>query len=128
MNRMHVVITRLFSRLQGIYGTAFTSKFSTGLDANGVDQGLENAKAVWADELSGFSDNLDAIGYALKNTDPRFAPSAREFLALCRAAPRKEVPALPHKLTEEEIARNRMRINDMLQNVLHSKRITGEAA
>ena len=104
---IEAVINRLFSRLQGIYGTAFTSKFSTGLDRNGVDQGFENAKTVWADELHGFLDNLDAIGYALKNTDPKFAPAAREFVALCRTAPKKEAPALVHKLTAEEIQRNR---------------------
>lgn len=103
--RMNNVIDRLFSRLQGIYGSAFTSKFSTGLDRNGVDNGFENAKAVWADELSGFAENLEAIGYALRNTDPKFPPSAREFLTLCRAAPRKEVPVLVHKLTDEEEAK-----------------------
>lgn len=101
------VIDRLFSRLQGIYGTSFTSKFSTGAGDDGRDRGFENAKAVWSDELSGFSDNLDALAYALRNTDPKFPPSAREFLTLCRAAPRKEAPVLAHKLTPEESEHNR---------------------
>lgn len=103
--RMEIVITRLFSRLQGIYGTTFTGKFSTGIGKDGTDAGLENAKAVWAEELAGFADNLDAIGHALQNVDPRFPPSSREFLALCRQAPRKEAPALPYKPTAEDEAR-----------------------
>lgn len=102
--KMPRVIDRVFARLQGVHGTSFTSKFSTGLDRNGIDQGFENAKAVWADELSGFADNLGAIAYALDNIDDKYVPSCREFLALCRTAPKKEVPVLQHKPTAEEMA------------------------
>lgn len=105
--RMPHIIDRLFSRLQGIYGTAFTNKFSTGLDQAGIDRGMANAKSVWADELAGFADNLDAIGYALKNTDPKFPPSSREFLALCRMAPKKEAPAICYTPTAEDRQRTR---------------------
>jgi len=107
-DRMKQVIDRVFARLQGIYGTVFTGKFSTGVGRDGIDHGLENAKQVWADKLVGFADNLEAIGYALSNTDEKFPPSANEFLALCRQAPRKELLALPHKPTAEEVERNRV--------------------
>jgi len=105
--RIRLVIDRVFSRLTGVYGSQFTGKFSTGIDRDGVDRGIENAKAVWSDELSGFADNLDAIGYAIRNTDDKFAPSAREFLSLCRAAPRKDVPSLEYKPSAEDIERSR---------------------
>ena len=105
--RMPHIIDRLFSRLQGIYGTAFTNKFSTGLDQSGIDRGMANAKAVWADDLAGFSDNMEAISYALKNLDPKFPPSSREFLALCRMAPKKETPAIGYTPTLEDRQRTR---------------------
>lgn len=93
-------IDKIFSRLQGIYGTQFTSKFSR-VDS-GVDVGLLNAKDVWAEELGGFGDHGEAIGYALKNLPADFCPNAIEFRELCRRAPRKEAPALTHALTDEE--------------------------
>lgn len=104
--RMSQVIDRVFARLQGIYGTTFTNKFRTGVGPDGVDVGFENAKAVWADELRGFADNLDAIAYALRFTDPKFPPSAREFRDLCRQAPKKEAPMLTYTPTAEDIERN----------------------
>lgn len=105
--RMDQIIIRLFGRLQGIYGTAFTNKFSTGINRDGVDVGFDNAKLVWADELHGFAENLDAVAYALRNVDPKFPPSAREFLVLCRAAPRKDAPALAYTPTAEDVERAR---------------------
>ncbi len=107
-SHMVEVINRLFAKLQGIYGHGFTSKFSTGFNAaSGQDDGWENAKSVWADELAGFEDHLEALKYALRNTDPVRAPSAREFLALCRQAPRKQsLHGLPHFPTPEDRERS----------------------
>ena len=105
--RMKQIIDRLFVRLQGLYGSTFTNKFSTGVGRDGIDHGLENAKQVWSEELGGFADNLDAIGYALKNTDPKFPPTAREFLALCRQAPRKEPLKLGYTPSAEEVEKSR---------------------
>ncbi len=91
-------IDRIFSRLSGIYGSKFVSQWA------GCD--IENVRNVWAEELAGFRDLPEAIGYALKNLDPVFPPSALEFRALCRKAPRKDAPlALPHKPTAEELER-----------------------
>jgi hypothetical protein len=58
---------------------------------------MENAKAVWADELAGFNDKPEAIAYALKNLPNDFPPNALEFAEICRRAPRKELPALEVK-------------------------------
>lgn len=110
-------IDAIFSRLHGIYGSAFTGKYSTGANRDGIDDGLENAKAVWAEELAGFKGQPDAIACALKNTDPKFAPSSREFLALCRMSPPPVVTALPHKLSEDERAHNRERLAKIAQGL-----------
>jgi hypothetical protein len=106
-DRMEVVVTKLFARLQGIYGTSFTSKFSTGFNQKTQrDDGWENAKAVWAEDLAGF--DLDAIAYGIRNVDPERAPSSRMFVELCRKAPRKATQqALPYRPTDEDRARLR---------------------
>lgn len=84
--------------------------YSTGVDASGVDRGFENTKQVWAEELAGFADKLDAMKYALKVTDPSRPPTVREFLALCRNAPEPHKPALPFKPTAQDEERNRAAI------------------
>jgi hypothetical protein len=99
--------------LHGIYGNRFASQW------DGAD--IQNVKQVWAEELGGFSEMPEAIGYAFKNLDPKFPPSALEFKELCRRAPRKEVMALPHKLTPEEIERNRQRIAEIASGLGRAK-------
>lgn len=105
--RMSQVIDRVFARLQGIYGTTFTNKFRTGVGHDGIDAGFENAKMVWADELAGFADNLEAIAYGLRYVDPKFPPSAKEFRDLCRNAPKKEAPMLTYTPTAEDLEKQR---------------------
>lgn len=99
-------VDEIFSRLTGIYGAQFRAKYSSIKD--GIDVGIEIAKEAWAIELSGFSENPDAIGYALKNLPAERAPNAIEFVKLCRSAPKQCAQALPPPpATErgEEIAR-----------------------
>lgn len=91
---------RIFARLQGLYGAQFTSKFSR-MD-KGVDVGMLNAKATWANELGNFSDKPEAIAYALDHLPSDHAPNALEFRDVCRRAPKKEAPVLTHKLTKED--------------------------
>ena len=100
MNLDSRLVDRIFSRLLGIYGAQFKSKFS--VIENGADVGVANAKETWAHELRNFGDNLEAIGYALENLPTDHAPNAIEFRDIARRAPRKEAPALEHKLTEED--------------------------
>lgn len=104
-------VEKLFARLQGFYGREFTGQFSTGM-VNGIDAGLENAKQVWAEELGGFSDNPEAIAYALKNL-PERSPNVAVFRQLCRQAPRKDPLAIEHKLTPEQVELNKQRLKQL---------------
>ena len=116
-DRMAVVITKLFARLQGIYGTSFTSKFATGVNAKtGLDDGWENAKSVWAEDLAGFSDRLEVIADALKHVDPDRPPTSRQFQQLCNDASkhaelRKPQKALPYVPTADDRERAKAMAN-----------------
>lgn len=88
-------VERIFLRLQGVYGTQFTGKYLTGELINGRDIGYENAMHVWGDELSGFSNNGEAIAYALAHLDSKFPPNVKEFAEICRRAPKPELAKLP---------------------------------
>lgn len=93
-------VDRIFLRLLGVYGAQFKAKFSV-VEA-GVDVGMANAKEVWADELKGFVTWPEAIAYGLSHLPVDHAPNAIEFRDICRRAPDKAVPALPHKMTEAD--------------------------
>ena len=114
-------VERIFNRLHGVYGSQFSGKYHQGVMVNGVDAGLENAMQVWADELGGFSDHPEAIGYALENIDPKFPPSSKEFLALCRRAPKKQAPMVEHKISPEELARGLEKLNQTQKQVAKPK-------
>lgn len=104
-------IDRIFMRLIGVYGREFKSQFSHVVD--GVDIGIENAKLVWAEELAGFEQNPQAIAYALE-TLPDRAPNAIRFRDACRRAPEIAKPKLEHKLSAEQMAANKRRIQEMM--------------
>jgi hypothetical protein len=72
-------VERLFDRLSMTYGSEFKNKW------NGIP--LTEVKSAWAHELGMFSDNLNAIGWALKNLPDR-CPNLIEFKSLCKQAPR----------------------------------------
>lgn len=95
-------IDRLFDRLYSIYGNQFTAKFGRVVD--GKDVGIEMAKVGWAEELGGFSGNLDAIAYGLKILPSDFPPNAVQFAELCRKAPKEEnaLPAIAYDYNEEK--------------------------
>lgn len=114
-------VERIFNRLHGVYGSQFSGKYHQGVMVNGVDAGLENAMQVWGDELAGFSDHPEAIAYALDNLDPKFPPSSKEFLALCRRAPKKQAPMIEHKISPEELARGLEKLNQTQKAVSKPK-------
>lgn len=104
-----VWVDRIFSRLDGVYGGEFAGKFSRVV--GGRDEGIEAAKAAWADELGGFVENPEAIAWALESRNlPERAPNLVQFLAVCKTAPRKSTTQLEHWPSEEERAENRERI------------------
>lgn len=110
-------VDKIFSRLQGVYGREFTGQYSS--IVNDVDEGLANAKQVWADELGGFVKFPEAIAYALEHL-PERCPNAIKFKEICRNAPRKpevEPAKLEHKLTPEQEEANRLKVRKMLDEL-----------
>jgi hypothetical protein len=118
-------VEKIFARLQGIYGREFTGQFSTGM-VNGIDAGLENAKATWAEELGNFIKWPEAIAYALEHL-PERVPNCIKFKELCRNAPRPEPVRLEYKLTEEQIEANKKRIKDIISGLTKDMTAKGEA-
>lgn len=108
-------IDRIFSRLQGLYGTLWVDRWKTGEQrrlptGQVIDVGMLNAKAIWAAELAGFAARPEVIGHALGACDGlRFPPTLPEFLRLCReeAARPASVVRLSHTSAAGEIARQR---------------------
>lgn len=86
-------VKRVFMMLHGYYGSLFLSKFSTGtVDSSGRDQGVANARRVWAHRLRNF--DAQTIAAALENCQrqhPEFPPTLPQFVALCDAARPREV-------------------------------------
>ena len=117
-------VDRIFLRLDGVYGSEFTGKYSKN-DENGFDLGLANAKQVWAEELGGFADNPEAFAYALDHL-PERAPNVIRFRDLCRNAPSKHAGlALVHRLSPEEIEQNQQRIKE-IREMLEGKVVKGD--
>jgi hypothetical protein len=79
------VIDRLFDRLMATYGREWISKW------DGID--ISMVKSMWSHELAAYTDNLEAIGWALENLQHR-CPNVIEFKQLCKQAPRLSVAAL----------------------------------
>lgn len=74
-------IEKIFMRLHGRFGNTFLDKFRIGeLNKAGQDIGIENAKAVWSEELAGV--NAERIKAGL-SANYSFAPSCDEFKANC---------------------------------------------
>lgn len=86
------VSNRVYKTLQGMYGSLFLSKFSTGkVLPNGGDAGVISARDVWAVSLQRF--DAGTVGTALDRvlTDfPEFPPSLPQFVALCHACRPRE--------------------------------------
>lgn len=81
-------ISKIFAKLEGRYGSLFLDRW------RGCD--MANVRETWAEELAGFADQPERIGYALKAlADQQFPPTLPEFVAACRRAPATEKqPAL----------------------------------
>jgi hypothetical protein len=118
-------VEKIFARMQGIYGRDFTGQYSTGM-VNGIDAGLENAKATWAEELGGFVKWPEAIAYALEHL-PERVPNCIKFKEICRMAPRPEPMKLEHKITEEQAAKNKQRIKEIIDGLTNHMASKGAA-
>lgn len=80
-------VNRVFAVLHGFYGNLFFSKFATGAVEGGEDQGIANARRIWAHGLREY--DADTIKTALRNCQvrhPEFPPSLPQFAGMCAAA------------------------------------------
>ena len=117
-------IGKIFATMQGHYGSRFVNMWKTGdLLQNGQDAGYMNAMQTWAEKLGGFADHPECIAYVLENL-PDTPPTLPQFQDLCRRAPRKEPLKLVHSLTQEEINRNKERLDGLLGKLCADK-VTG---
>jgi len=75
-------IEEIFKRFHGRFGNRFLAEYQTGvIDSDGQDQGIVNAKNVWADELAGFTP--EEIKRGLSAQYP-FIPDCDKFKLACR--------------------------------------------
>ena len=94
-------VDRLFDRLAATYGHTFSSRWA--------GQDLAAVKAIWAEELGGFSKHPKALAAALKMLPPD-PPNAIQFREIARTQmrderqpPKPQLPAPP--ADPERIAR-----------------------
>lgn len=127
-------IRRVFMVLHGFYGNLFLNKFSTGSVESGEDQGIANARRIWAYSLSEY--DTDTIKLALRRCQerhPEFPPSLPQFVALCSAIKPREVyrPPAPPALTmspelrEELVAKERERLNQLAEEIKAAPQVSG---
>lgn len=111
-------VQRIFATMQGHYGTRFLNLWKTGQTLpDGRDAGVVNAMNHWAEKLAGYSQSPDTIKRALESL-PVEPPSLPQFQEILRHAFRPpEVPRLENKWTEEQLARNRERVREMLEQL-----------
>lgn len=106
-------IDKIFGRMEAMYGSLFLDRW------RGTN--LVEVKAVWASELASFADNPECFGLALKALidERKLPPTLPEFVALCRQHYRRPstVVAIEHRLSPDEIARNKARVRALLDQL-----------
>jgi hypothetical protein len=82
------------------------------------DTNIADVKNVWGERLGGFIDKPWCIKYALDCLDGRqWPPTLPEFMADARRAPAPTVVAIEHKLTPEQIERNKARLKAITEGL-----------
>jgi hypothetical protein len=78
----------LFGEIYGLFGNLFLDKFRSGHIVDGIDTGIKNMKATWAERIRENSLMLSDVKRGLKGCErSKFPPSWPEFLELCRPTP-----------------------------------------
>ena len=126
---------KVFKTMQGMYGSLFLSKFSTGkTSAEGSDAGIVSARDVWAMALQRFdvATVVSAIDRLLSDF-PEFPPSLPQFVALCHACrpreaykPAENVIGMSQTLRSEYAAKAR-EINEKHAKRAVDKRLGAQA-
>ena len=116
-------VQKIFSTMQGYYGSRWINMWKLNQTLpNGEDVGVVNAMQTWAENLGGFADHPECLKHALK-TLPTEPPTLPQFLEMCRKAPLEQPKALEHKLTDEDIKRNKERLESLLKQFCKDKAI-----
>ena len=103
------VMARLWTAMRGNYGARWDRMFPVPPVPPGVDaaqhalESIKSVQAIWAEKLSRFSSNLDAIAFALDNL-PADPPNLPEFVTLCNRRPDPRPAALPPPELNKEAA------------------------
>ena len=106
-NEARHVVDKMFERFALRWSRVFLTEYE-GLDIGAV-------KAEWAEDLQRFT--LDQARKAFENCKfNQFPPSLPTFLAHCKAAPFADAPRIEQKLTPEDIARNRAKIREIVND------------
>ena len=75
-------VKEIFKRFHGRFGNRFLSEYSSGkLDSSGQDEGIENAKHVWGEELAGFTSEEIKRGLSAQYS---YLPDCDKFKLACR--------------------------------------------
>lgn len=75
-------VDEIFKRFHGRFGNRFLAEYSIGrFNKDGHDEGVVNAKAVWAEELAGFAPEEIKRGLSAQYT---FMPDCDKFKLACR--------------------------------------------
>lgn len=94
-------VKNVFLVLHGYYGNLFLTKFSTGVVENGEDQGIANARRIWAFGLRDFDgETVKAALRQCQQRHPEYPPSLPQFVALCAANKPRGARADATKLLE----------------------------
>jgi hypothetical protein len=94
---------------------------------DGSDAGIVNAMNHWAEKLGGYQNNPATIKRVLE-TLPEEPPTLPKFLEMCRhsyVAP--PVVQIEHKLTEEQMAKNKQRVQELIAGLRVSMATKGES-
>ncbi len=101
-------VQKINSRLAALYGKQFSAMWE--------NADLDEVEHVWAEELGGF--NATQIGGALKACSAKaFAPNLPEFIALCRQVILPAKIAIEHKMSDEQIQENKIKIEEVAKNL-----------
>jgi hypothetical protein len=131
-------IKRVFMVLHGFYGNLFLTKFATGLVEDGEDQGIANARRVWAHSLREYdAETIKTAMSRCRERHPEFPPSLPQFSQMCEACKPRKVyrpeplpPALEmsQELREQRRAEARAKATEAAQRVIDEMAPTGLAA
>jgi len=116
-------VKRVFMVLHGFYGNLFLSKFATGAVESGEDQGIANARKIWAHGLRDFDgETIKSALRGCQDRHPEFPPSLPQFVALCAASKPRETYRTSNRLGMSDQLRSRYARQAREINAKHAER------